>query len=78
MISQKQQGQQIGQINKKYGADKEAIELPPIQHLTRLDRIVFLALLKEEITISRAAEILGKPLAEVREALNDWLEEMVD
>jgi len=78
LISQKQQGQQIGQINKKYGADKEAIELPPIQHLTRLDRIVFLALLKEEITISRAAEILGKPLAEVREALNDWLEEMVD
>lgn len=78
LISQKQQGQQIGQLNKKYGADGEAIELPPIQHLTRLERIVFLALLKEEITISRAAEILGEPLAEVREALNDWLEEMAD
>jgi len=78
LISQKQQGQQIGQLNKKYGADKEGVELPPIQHLTRLERIVFLALLKEEITISRAAEILGKPLAEVREALNDWLEEMAD
>jgi Zn-dependent peptidase ImmA (M78 family) len=76
IISQKHQGQQIGQLNKKYGAANEPVALPAPERLTRLERMVFLALLQEEITISRAAEILGQPLIELRETLNDWLEEM--
>lgn len=76
IISQKQQGQQIGQLNKKHGLTNEPVTLLAPEHLTRLERMVFLALLQEEITLSRAAEILGKPLIELRDTLNDWLEEM--
>lgn len=76
IISQKQQGQQIGQLNRKYGSTDEPVTLPAPERLTRLERMVFLALLQEEITLSRAAEILGKPLIELRDTLNDWLEEM--
>lgn len=76
IITQKQQGQQIGQLNKKHGAANEPVTLPEPERLNRLERMVFLALLQEEITISRAAEILGKPLSELRDTLNDWLEEM--
>ena len=43
--------------------------------LTRLERLVYLALLREEITLSRAAEILGKPLVQVRTVFQQWLEE---
>ena len=75
LISEKQRGQQIGQLNKKYGKESEPIELTIVNHLTRLERLVYLALIKEEITISRAAEILGQPLMEVRNALSQWLEE---
>lgn len=78
IISQKQQGQQIGQLTKKYGTADEPVTLPEPKLLTRLERMVFFALLQEEITISRASEILGKPLMELRDTLNDWLEEVGD
>ncbi|MBE9077444.1 ImmA/IrrE family metallo-endopeptidase [Romeria aff. gracilis LEGE 07310] len=75
LITIKQKGQQIGILNKKYGADNEPVTLPQPEHLTRLERMVYLALRQGKITISRAAEILGKPLIKVRESLNAWLEE---
>ena len=67
--------QQYDALDKKYGPTKELPELPPPRTLRRLERLVYQALLKEEITTSRAAEILGKPLVEVRRELQDWLEE---
>ena len=50
IISQKQQGQQIGQLNKKHGPTDEPVTLPVPERLTRLERMVFLALLQEDIT----------------------------
>jgi len=76
LISKKQQGQQIGTLTKKYGKDKEPFDLPEPNHLNRLERLVYQALINEEITTSRAAEILGKPFIEVRESLSKWLEEI--
>ena len=76
LISKKQQGQQIGILNKKYGKDDELPHLPEPEHLTRLERLVYQALINEEITTSRAAEILGKPFVDVRNSLSKWLEEI--
>ncbi len=67
--------QQYDALDKKYGPTMELPELPPPRTLRRLERLVYQALLKEEITTSRAAEILGKPLVEVRRELQNWLEE---
>lgn len=77
LITRKQQGQQIGCLNKKYGPEQEPPQfaLPQPQHLTRLERLVYCALLREVITSSRAAEILGQPLFEVRDTLNCWQSE---
>ncbi len=75
IISQKQMGQQLGILNKKYGFDAEQPTLPEPPGLTRLERLVYLALIRKEITASKAAEILGKSLTDVREELNDWTEE---
>jgi hypothetical protein len=76
LISKKQQGQQIGNLNNKYGKDDEPFHLPEPEHLNRLERLVYQALINDEITTSRAAEILGKPFIEVRESLTKWLEEV--
>jgi Zn-dependent peptidase ImmA (M78 family)/DNA-binding XRE family transcriptional regulator len=78
LISKKQQGQQIGTLNKKYGKESEPVSLPEPEHLNRLERLVYLALVNEEITTSRAAEILGKTLADVRNNLSNWLLEEED
>jgi Zn-dependent peptidase ImmA (M78 family) len=75
MIPTTQKRQQYDALDKKYGPTKEEPVLPPPQTLRRLERLVYQALLKEEITTSRAAEILGKPLVEVRRELQGWLEE---
>lgn len=77
-ITKKQCGQQIGVLNKKYGSDQEQPELPKPEGLNRLERLTYLALIKEELTISRAAEILGKPLLDVRNKLAQWLEDGSD
>ena len=74
IISQKQMGQQLGVLNKKYPKVEEPV-LPAPFCLTRLERLVYLALIREEITASRAAEVLGKKLAEVRNELARWMEE---
>ena len=73
LISKKQQGRQIGTLDKNYGKEFEPVSLPEPEHLNRLERLVYLALVKEEITTSRAAEILGKPLVDVRNNLTKWL-----
>lgn len=73
-ISKEQCGRQIGTLNAKYGRDSEgetALKQP--KRLNRLDRLVFQALTDDEITASRAAEILCVPIAEIREHLNHWM-----
>jgi Zn-dependent peptidase ImmA (M78 family)/DNA-binding XRE family transcriptional regulator len=75
LISRTQSGQQMGVLNKKCGGkDKDLPDskLPPPQPLTRIKRMTFTALLEEEITISRAAEILGRPTADVAQEFQDW------
>lgn len=75
MIQPAQKRQQYDALDKKYGPTKEEPVLPPPRTLRRLERLVYQALLKEEITTSRAAEILNKPLVEVHRELGNWLEE---
>ncbi|MGG6264341.1 ImmA/IrrE family metallo-endopeptidase [Leptolyngbya sp. AN03gr2] len=73
LITKQQKGQQIGILNKKYGAEEELPKLPSPQRLTRLKRLVYTALVKEEITASRAAEILEENLRIVQKDLLEWL-----
>lgn len=75
LITDKQKGQQLGVLNKKYGSENEPINLPKPLRLTRLERLVYLALIKGKLTTSRAAEILGVRLGDVCKALSDWMEE---
>jgi Zn-dependent peptidase ImmA (M78 family)/transcriptional regulator with XRE-family HTH domain len=75
LITPAQKRQQYDALDHKYGRTSELPVLPPPRTLCRLERLVYLALLKEEITTSRAAEIMGKPLVEVRQALQEWLME---
>ncbi|MEL6232036.1 MAG: XRE family transcriptional regulator [Cyanobacteria bacterium J06627_3] len=77
LITKKQQGQQIGVLKKKYGVNEQP-KLPTPEHLTRLERLVFLALLREELTVSRAAEVLDKHLMDIRQQLANWMEENGD
>ncbi len=77
-ISKRQAGQQIGILNKKFGKEDEKPKLPvPRPENTpigRLERLTYRALVGEKITTSRAAEVLGKPLFEVRERLSKYLD----
>lgn len=74
IIPKRQEGQQIGVLDKKYGKHKEPQEIERSQARPRLDRLVFSALVEELITTSRGAEILGRPLLDVREELAQWME----
>lgn len=78
LITKKQCGQQMGSINKKYGNDHEKPVLPKASGLTRLERLTYLVLIKEDLTTSRAAEILDKPLVKVRQNLAAWMEDGSD
>lgn len=71
-ISKEQAGRQIGSLNAKYGREKEDYPLDEPKRLTRLERLVYQALLEDELTALRAAEILSVPLAEVRQKLSSW------
>lgn len=75
IISKTQMGKQMGVIIKKYGKQGEEPTLPPPSRLTRLERLTFLALLTEEITTSRAAELLERSLSNIRSNLQKWTEE---
>lgn len=75
-ISKEQCGKQLGTLNSRYGRDSEGdTALDPPKRLNRLERLVYQALTDDEITTSRAAEILCLPIAKVREYLNAWTEE---
>lgn len=75
IISQEQLGKQLGTIQKKYGINEPELQaLPAMSELGRIERLTFRALAQAEITISRAAEYLNKPLVEVRSDLNTWME----
>lgn len=75
IISKTQCGKQIGVLNKKFGKDKDPpnSEIPMPQRLTRLERLTYTGLLGDEIlTVSRAAEILGKKTSEVHQEFLIW------
>jgi len=72
IISKRQMGMQIGKINAAYGKDKEGYELPEPIAGRRLQRLVYRALADEKITVSRAAEILGTSIVDVRNELAQW------
>jgi Zn-dependent peptidase ImmA (M78 family)/DNA-binding XRE family transcriptional regulator len=75
IITKQQMGQQLGILNKKYGSQNEQPILPEPKRLSRLERLVYTALLKEEedtITLSRAADILGQKTSEVKHNLQSW------
>jgi len=73
IISSRQSFQQIAKINEKYGKEDEPYKLTPPASLNRLDRLVYQALIADEITTSRAAEVLGQAVPEVRNELSKWL-----
>lgn len=75
IISKTQMGQQIGTLNKKYGRHDEEPKLDKPARLTRLERLTFRALLEQEITVSRASEILERSLSNIRDDLKKWMEE---
>lgn len=74
VISQKQMGQQIGVLNRKYGRDWEPGQLPPLEEPTRLRKLVFRVLADGKITTSRAAELLGVSVSAIRDEMATWLE----
>lgn len=69
MITEEQAGRQIGRLNKRYGRNNEPEQFPSLKEPPRLRRLVFQALLADQITSSRAAEILGMTLRQVREEM---------
>lgn len=72
IITKQQQGQQLGKLTKQYGPYKEPGELPQLERLTRLERLVYTALLTDKITLSFAAEMLAKKTSEVLHELESW------
>lgn len=75
LISRRQAGQQVGVLNKAHGKASEPVmlEVPKNRPIRRLERLTYRALIQEKITTSRAAEVLDKPLLEVRERLAAYL-----
>jgi Zn-dependent peptidase ImmA (M78 family)/transcriptional regulator with XRE-family HTH domain len=75
IISKTSSGQQMGVLNKKCGGkDKDLPDskLPEPKRLTRMERMAYASLLENKISISRAAEILGKQTSEVNHELKAW------
>jgi Zn-dependent peptidase ImmA (M78 family) len=77
IISTRQSFQQIAKINEKCGKEDEPVDLKRPNSLRRLNRLVYLALIEEKITTSKAAEILGEPVQFVNNELCKWLSEDV-
>jgi Zn-dependent peptidase ImmA (M78 family)/DNA-binding XRE family transcriptional regulator len=90
IISRKQCDQQIGVLNKKYGKDKEPLELkrefynPAWQNdqsqlpKSRLERLVMKALSLEIVSASRAAEVLGVSMEYIRKRASFWHSEVLN
>lgn len=73
IITKKQAWEQYEWIVAKYGLTGESPELERPRSLRRLERLAFRALLAEEVTVSKVAEILGRSLASVHKDLSAWL-----
>jgi len=73
VVSKKQALEQYEWIEDKYGPAAESPVLERPKSLRRLERLVFRALLAEQITTSKAAEVLGRSLVSVHQALSAWL-----
>lgn len=73
LIAKHQKGQQLGVLNKRYGLENEPGKLSNPERLNRLERLVYTALIDEKLTTSRAAEILGENVLDVRQKLSKWL-----
>ena len=77
LISKQQAGQQVGVINKIYGLNDERPKLTTEEDerrpIGRLQRLAYQALLADRISESRAAEVLGVPLTEIRQQLQGYL-----
>lgn len=74
LISQDQAGRQIGVLNRKYGPKSEPGQLPPLKEPSRLQQLVFRALVDGQLTASRAAEILGTTVSHIRKEMEAWFE----
>jgi len=74
IISPRQRGQQMGKLIEKYGKNDEGARLDRPKTPSRLERLVFQALAAENISTSRAAEILGRPIMEIRNDLLKWID----
>jgi Zn-dependent peptidase ImmA (M78 family)/DNA-binding XRE family transcriptional regulator len=75
IITKTQSGQQMGVLNKRCGGkdkDLPGSQLPKPSRLTRMERMAYTALLEDKVSISRAAEILGKQTSEVDHELQSW------
>ncbi len=83
IISKTQCGQQLGMLKKKYGTSEpmqlqrqfSTVENGEIaQYIVhgRLERLVYQAVALEHITRSRAAEVLGKPMRDIRDRFAAW------
>lgn len=76
LIDKKQYGQQLGKLNQKYGKNEEKPVLPDgseSRENRHLIEMVLRLLILEEITMSRAAEVLGLSLGEVEKRYAAWL-----
>ncbi len=76
LIGKKQFGQQLGKLNQKYGKKAEEpplLEGPEVKENKHLVELVFKLLVLEEISMSRASEVLGISLGEVERRYIDWL-----
>jgi Zn-dependent peptidase ImmA (M78 family)/DNA-binding XRE family transcriptional regulator len=75
LISNKQRGQQLGVIKRDYpGSEPVVLQRQFAEGLpnSRLERLVFQALSLEIITVSRAAEVLGLAISQIRERSYLW------
>lgn len=77
ILNKRQMDMQIGKINSACGKENEPYPLPEPKAGRRLSRLVYQALADEKITISRAAEVLGASVFDVRNSLTAWHEGVV-
>jgi Zn-dependent peptidase ImmA (M78 family) len=74
LIQIAQKEQQCAVLEKNYEIRKKGEASSPPRTFYRLERLVYNAVLMGDISISKAAKILGKPLVEIHAALRNCLE----
>jgi Zn-dependent peptidase ImmA (M78 family)/DNA-binding XRE family transcriptional regulator len=71
LITKQQQGQQMGSLKKLYPVKEQPVLAPP-ENLTRMERLLYTALIKRLIDPTNAAQMLGKSPEEIEENLKNW------